>query len=797
MIGRQPRPALASISPPRMSSRLKLFGCAVVETPAGPLSGRAAQRHRMALLAMLVSTRRPSRSRDTLIATLWPEADSERGRRLLSDSVYRVNQALGAEALVSSGDDLRLNGNILPSDVADFERAVLVGNHDTAAQLYVGPFLEGFHLPDSSEFDQWLEEERSRYAAEAMRSLEALAEEAEKGEKWTDAAGWWRRTAAMAPDSSRIALRLMRALDAAGDRAAAIRHALVHGTLVRETLGIEPDEGVERYAASLRADPGHTLTPPIRDESAVHELAPAPRAEAVPSPSPETIERKTDGEQPDRTPVRSSRRRWAAVAGIAVLVAATITALVRTRDAGPAEVAADAIAVLPFRNLTPSETTGYFADGITEELMHMLGRDPDVRVLSRTSAFAYRDSLLDVREIGRRLGVMWVVEGSVRRGGGALRITAQLTNTADGYQVWSETFDRAPADVFAIQEEIATAVASHLHGRAQPATDTRQVVAATADAEAYDLYLRGRYHWHRRTERDLREAAVLLERSVARAPGYARGWAGLGDAYAVMGFYDHLPPAQAFPRAEDAARRALKLNDRLAAPYATIGYVNLYYRWNWSAAESFFRRAIEMEPTYSTAHQWLANLLTAMGRFDEAEREMTAAQQLDPLSLIANAALGWVYYFAGRSEHAVEQYQRTLALDPGFQLAHLWRGLAESERGRHAEAIGAMKEAARLSEGNALTNSSYAFVLARSGARDSARGVLGRLLEREQQGEYIPSYELAKAYLASGDTSQALTRLERAFEERSHSMAFLKVDPPFTGLREVPRYRALLGKVGL
>lgn len=779
-----------------MSSRLKLFGCAIVETSEGPLGGRAAQRHRMALLAMLASTRRPSRSRDTLIAMLWPEADAERGRRLLSDSVYRINQALGAEALVSSSDDLRLNGSILPSDVADFERAVLVGNHAIAAQLYAGPFLEGFHLPDSSEFDQWLEDERSRYAIEAMRTLEALAEDAEQGEKWTDAVGWWRRAAAMAPDSSRIAIRLMRSLDASGDRATAIRHAMVHGTLVRETLGIEPDEGVERFAASLRAQASHALVPQKADDSP----APVPAASNTGGSTvqPTSIDRSEPRADTGQTvPLRSLRWRWVAVAGIVSIVAAALTAILRTPDAGTAQVAPDAIAVLPFRNLTASETTGYFADGITEELMHMLGRDPDVRVLSRTSAFAYRDSLLDVRDIGRRLGVGWVVEGSVRRGGDALRITAQLTNTMDGYQVWSETFDRAPADVFAIQEEIATAVASHLHSGTQTNAKVPQVAGAISDAEAYDLYLRGRYHWHRRTERDLREAAALLERSVARAPGYARGWAGLGDAYAVMGFYDHLPPAQAFPRAEDAARRALRLDDQLAAPYATIGYVNLYYRWNWSAAESFFRRAIELEPTYSTAHQWLANLLTAMGRFDEAEREMTAAQQLDPLSLIANAALGWVYYYAGRQEDAVAQLQRTLALDGRFQLAHLWKGLAESERGRHVEAMRAMEEAARLSEGNALTDVSYAFAVARSGAKDSARSVIGRLLERERKGEYIPSYELAKAYLASADTAQALTRLERAFGERSHSMAFLKVDPPFVGLRQVSRYRALLGKVGL
>jgi tetratricopeptide (TPR) repeat protein len=436
---------------------------------------------------------------------------------------------------------------------------------------------------------------------------------------------------------------------------------------------------------------------------------------------------------------------------------------------------------------------------MTEELSYMLGRDSGVRVLSRTSAFAYRDSLIDVREIGRRLGVAWVVEGSVRRGGPALRITARLTNARNGYQVWSETFDRTAADVFSIQEEIASAIAGRvrLGAGVDGLPSATPVAGGMGDPVAYDLYLRGRYHWHRRTEHDLRQAAALLEQSVQRAPGYARGWAGLGDAYAVLGFYDHLPPAEAFPRAEAAALRALSLDARLAAPHATIGYVNLYYRWNWSVAEASFRRSIEMEPTYSTAHQWLGNLLTAMGRFDEAADEMRAAQQLDPLSLIANAALGWVFHYAGRAADAVAQCRRTLELDPNFQLAHMWMGLAESQRGQHAAAVKAVHESVRLSGGGALPLTVYAYTLARSGAQDSARAVLDRLLTRERRGQYIPSYDLAQAHLALGDTSAALSRLERAFDERAHSMAFLRVDPQLAGLRDEPRYRALVRKVGL
>jgi TolB-like protein/DNA-binding SARP family transcriptional activator/Tfp pilus assembly protein PilF len=785
-----------------MSKRLKLFGCAVVETPAGPLEGRAAQRHRVALLAVLASTRRPARSRDSLIAMLWPEADSERGRRMLSDSVYRINQAMGGDVVVASGDDLRLNRTLLPSDVDDFETALLAKNHESLATAYAGAFLDGFHLPGSAEFEQWLQDERTRYEGEAVRALESLAEAAESREQWADSVGWWRRAAALAPDSSRIALRLMRALDRSGDRGAAIRHATIHSTLVRESLGIEPDAAIEHFAESLRDPPRQDTRTVVPDKRAPASADPEPRVVSENDPNdaglPLSRERRVLSRE-RRMSSELRRQPWLVVAGMAVLAIAAIFLFDRTRDSRVAEAAPAAIAVLPFRNISSSESTAYFAEGMTDELMYMIGRDTKLRVLARTSAFAYRDSLLDIRELGRRLGVAWVVDGSVRRGGAALRITARLTSTIDGYQVWSETFDRQASDVIAIQEEIAAAIARRVGsgaGRAGEA-DTGRQRGEVGDAEAYDLYLRGRYHWHRRTEGDLRQAISLLEQSVKRAPDYARGWAGLGDAYAVSGFYDYLKPAEAFPRAEDAARRALSLDARLAAPHATIGYLNLYYRWNWAVADSAFRQAIAIEPTYSTAHQWLGNLLTAMGRFDEAEAEMRIAQQLDPLSLIANAALGWVYFHAGRFDDAVAQCQRTIALDPNFQLAHMWMAQAETQRGKHVEALRAARESVRLTNGSTLPLTVLAYVQARGGARDSASAIIGRLFDRERRGEYAPSYELAIVHLALGDTNAALARLEHAFDERSHSMAFLRVDPQLEGLKAEPRYRTLVRKVGL
>jgi DNA-binding SARP family transcriptional activator len=246
---------IASLSPPARPfvasttvTRLRLFGGAVIDAESGPITGRATQRHRLALLALLASTRRLYRGRDQIVTLLWPEADSERGRRLLSDSIYRINQALGGEVIVGAGDDVRLNRQQLGSDVADFEAGVDAQDWQRAVQLYCGPFLDGFYLPESTEFDQWMESERRQYARAAEKAIESLAVAARDANRVTDAVDWWQRLAAMVPDESRVALELMRAMERAGNRAGAIRHARVHATVLRDVLGLAPDRAVEELA---------------------------------------------------------------------------------------------------------------------------------------------------------------------------------------------------------------------------------------------------------------------------------------------------------------------------------------------------------------------------------------------------------------------------------------------------------------------------------------------------------------------------------------------------------------------
>ena len=506
----------------------------------------------------------------------------------------------------------------------------------------------------------------------------------------------------------------------------------------------------------------------------------------------------------DAAPLVPHRRAsWiaTAVAATAAIVIAVWFGLTRDRgttvSAGPPAT----VAVLPFVDRSPGGDQEYFSDGIAEELIATLARVEGLRVASRTSSFSFKGRNEDIRTIGRELGVAAVIEGSVRREGEQLRITAQLVNVADGYQLWSDTYNRSAGDAFAIQHEIANAIARTLQLRLVGQAVDSQV--PLPDAAAYDLYLKGRhalylkgrYAWYTRTEHGVRDALNFFQQAVDQDSTYVRAHAGVADAYAILGFYDYMAPTEAFPRAEAAAKRAATLAPFLSEPHATLGYVALYHHWNLERGEEEFRRAISLNPNYATAHQWYANLLTAAGRFPEAEREMRRAQEIDPLSLIASAALGWVLYYAGNYPAAAVQCLQTLALNPEYGLAHLWRGWALQEMDSLSAAIESHRKAVAASDSGALFVASLARSLALHGDRDEAEGLLRRLEARADSGRYVPAYELAKVHEALDRPDRALALLEQANVQRAHSMMFLRVDPQLARLRARPGFQALVRQV--
>jgi DNA-binding SARP family transcriptional activator/TolB-like protein len=795
---------------------LRLFGGLSIETAAGPLSGRAAQRRRLALLALLAASR--GMSREKLIAYLWPDVDSERGRHLLSDSVYRINKALGDTVVIAAGDELRLDAERLPSDLSAFERALEQARPADAVAACGGAFLDGFFLDGAPDFDEWVERERDRLARLHARAVEALAEQCERAGDPGGAAEWWYALAALDPLSPRIALRLIRALEAADERAAALRHAHDFAARFRREIGGDIDPEVLEAARQLRTGPaaGASAAAAVAAWPASAgrgEEAPAPPRGPAPSPRRAPNDRAAEAGSPGVTPPSArpaaTADRPPAAAGVqarsrsALPLATKAAALLLPLLTGAGwlwhrherAIAADpvpAVAVLPFADLSPAGDHAYFAAGIMEEIASALTRMERLRVVAPAASEAATD--VDIQSVGRALGVHTVLGGSISRWGDSVRVNAKLVRVADRAYLWSETYTSRLGSIFVIQDSIARAIGHTLAERLVGRDPAVLAEPAPAELEAYNLYLRGRYAWHRRTQESLAGAVQHFERAVALAPDYARAHAGLADAYAVQGFYDYRPPRDAFERAESAARRALEIDPSLAQAHATLGYVNLYYHWNWPEAERAFMRAIRLDPGYSTAHQWLANHLTAMGRFREAEQAMRRAMELDPLSLIANGALGWVYFYAGEYERAIEQCERTLELDAAFKLAWFWSALAHEQLGRYDDAIVLLERALALSPGSAITRAALAHAHAMNGRPDHAEALLAELLAGEPR--YVPAFEVAKVHLALDDRRSALDWLERAYAQRSHSMAFLAVDPQLAPLRGEPRFADLLRRVG-
>jgi serine/threonine-protein kinase len=452
------------------------------------------------------------------------------------------------------------------------------------------------------------------------------------------------------------------------------------------------------------------------------------------------------------------------------------------------------IAVLPLTNLSPDPENEFFTDGMTDELINALAKVNGLHVVSRTSAFAFKGATDDVRTIGARLSVGAVLEGSVRRMGRRLRLSAQLVDVRNGFQLWSETFDRELEDVFAIQDEISRAIVATLQVRLLGASHATMVRPATADLEAYTLYLKGRQLWNRRSVPDLLKSVELFEQALARDPGYALAHAGLADSYALLGFYCVRRPVEAFGPAKESALRALALNPVLAEARPALAYVAMYHDWDWDAAEREFQHALRLNPGYATAHQWYGNFLSILGRVGPALASFERAVALDPLASIRHAALGWGYYFARQYDQALDQCRRALEIDASLPVAHHWLALVSEELGLWDQAEAAMETAAELSGRDGASLASLATTLARRGREREARALVAQL-DALRRTTYVSAYDFATAHTALGETAPALQWLERAHGERTHRMAFLRVDPRLDPLRGEPRFQELLARM--
>jgi serine/threonine protein kinase/tetratricopeptide (TPR) repeat protein len=453
------------------------------------------------------------------------------------------------------------------------------------------------------------------------------------------------------------------------------------------------------------------------------------------------------------------------------------------------------IAVLPFINLSADPENEYFSDGMTEEIINALSQVSGLRVASRTSAFAFRGKTVDIPRVGQALNVTSVLEGSVRKAGNRIRVTAQLIRVADDDHLWSEKFDRELADIFEVQDQIAQAIVQVLRVKLMGTGETALVVPATENVQAYELYLKGRFFWNKRNEEGLKHAIELFTQAIAQDPGYALAHVGLADTYNILGFYDLIPPHQAFSRAREGALAALALDSDMAEAHTSLGYLQLNHDWDYEAAERTYLRAIALKPNYSPAHQFYGNLLTAVARWDEAERQFKRAIELDPLSLIHNAGLGWVHYYAGQVDRAIAQLKKALEMDPIFVPANIWLAWCQAEQGRFPLAMDALDTALKNSNNSPAIRAELARVHALSGAAPQARAILNQL-EQEATERYVPPFERALAYLALGENEKVFTLLEQAYQDRSHSIAYLAVEWRFDPIRNEPRFQRLQSRIG-
>jgi non-specific serine/threonine protein kinase len=453
------------------------------------------------------------------------------------------------------------------------------------------------------------------------------------------------------------------------------------------------------------------------------------------------------------------------------------------------------IAVLPFTNLSADPEQEYFCDGMAEEIINALTHIENLRVIARTSAFAFKGRLEDVREIGRKLGVGTLLEGSVRKAGTRLRIAAQLVKVIDGSHLWSERYDREMEDVFAIQDEISLMIVEKLKVKLLGVEKTRLIKRCTEHIEAYNLYLKGRYFWNKRGE-GLKKSLGYFRQALEKDSNYALAYAGLADSYMLLGFYSYLPPKQAFPEAEAAALKALRIDPTLAEPRSCLGFVRLTYNWDWLAAEKEFKQAIELDPNCTSAHYWYASLLLVMDQYELAIQEGERAVATDPLSIFANTHLAWTLMGLRQYRRAKKQLLKTLDLDPSFALAHWLLGAALGFEGKYEEGIIELQKAADLSGNSPWMVATLGYTYAAIGRSNEARKVLVRLQKRLQQ-EYTRATLFAAIYANLGDADRAFEWLNTAYEERDMYLVFIKKDVAFDCLHSDPRFPALLKKIGL
>jgi DNA-binding SARP family transcriptional activator/TolB-like protein/Flp pilus assembly protein TadD len=684
----------------------RAFGGACLVDGSDALAGPSSQRRRLALLALLAASPNGRVSREKVTGYLWPDADGESARHRLGDALHALRKALGRDAIQSVGDELYLNPLIVDSDLAGFRNALARGDRQRAVSLYQGAFLDGFFIPDAAEFERWMDVERERYAREFAHTLAALAEEREHEGDRVAALKWWRQLATHDPYSSRVALRLMRAWEAAGDAGAALQHARIHITLLREDLGAEPDPELTALAARLRdahsggsAPPGAAGRPPHGTlRGAASDAAAAPLAPAATAAADSFPARPPDMAVPGPLLSSGSSRRWirwGAVFGLAlstVIVAGLLNAPRKAEPLlGQASLPIRSLAVLPLENCTPDPrepgrsdvSQDYFADQLTVELITRLAQIREIRITSRISAMRYtapcgspRRQGSSLRQIADELGVDAILEGTLVRQGESLRVTVQLIRTATDEHLWAGAleYERSIADVLRLQEEIVREIAGAI--RLQLVQPLERAAARQVDPLAYDLYLQARSYVMRpqRPAADLVSAERLYQHAIELDPGFTAAHARLAHIHTLLYWYGHDRTPGRLAQAEAALEAARRLEPELAEVHVAAGFYHYMGRGDTDAALREFAAAERLLPGDAEVRIAIGYAQRRQGRFAEALRTLESVIPLDPRNADFFFNLAYSYNGLSRYAEAARAFEHAYTLAPDFHEARVQRG---------------------------------------------------------------------------------------------------------------------------
>jgi TolB-like protein/DNA-binding winged helix-turn-helix (wHTH) protein/Tfp pilus assembly protein PilF len=521
---------------------------------------------------------------------------------------------------------------------------------------------------------------------------------------------------------------------------------------------------------------------------------------AVPIPS-----EKTENKFPvtGSRPVGARRKAlWIAAAFVAAMALVAVTLYFRgnnTGNTGALGIAkTTSLVVLPLENLSGDKEQDYFADGMTDELIANLAKIRSLRVISRSTAMAYKGTRKPISEIAHELNVDAVMEGTVMRVGSRVRITAELVQVSTDRNLWADTYESQMGDVLALQNRVSSAIVDQIRINLTPEDRQRLAKNPAIAPEAYENYLKGRFYWNRRSDENLAKAIGYFEQATHQDPNYALAYAGLSDCYAIIGstIFGTMPADKAAPKAREAARRALEIDPTLAEADTSLATVKFNYDWDWPGAEEEFQRAILLNPSYATAYQRYSLYLMAMGRIRDSFEQINKARALDPLSISINFSLGWRLYMARQYDRAIDQLHNTLEMDPSYELPHLVVGQAYEQKGQFDLAIPELRKAVELSHGAPLMVSALAHAYARAGDKVEAEKMLEDMA-RQSKEQYVSPYYFAIVYVGLGENEKAMDWLDKAFADRSNGLVFLKVEPELDNLHSNPRFVALQQKLKL